>query len=182
MAEARALEPLLLAVAQRDRGAFRVLFDTAGPKLMGLALRICREQALAEDAVQEAFVEIWRKAEGFDPERGSAAGWMAVIARNRAIDLVRRRGRAPGWGGGGEGEDPLARLIDPFARPDGGAEAMALSECLGRLEPRPRELVMLAYVEGLSREELSARYDAPVNTIKTWLRRGLAALKTCLDG
>ena len=182
MTEARPTEPLLLAVAGGDRAALRALYDLAAPKLFGLALRICRDRALAEDAVQEAFLDIWRKAPHFDPARGGGAGWMAVIARNRAIDIVRRQGRAPGWGGGGEGDDPLAHLSDPSAPEDGGAEAMALAECLGRLEPQPREMVVLAYVEGLSREELSARFDAPVNTIKTWLRRGLLALRSCLDG
>lgn len=182
MTEPGPLEDTLIAVSRGDRAAFRALYDAMAPKLLGIALRICHDRAVAEDAVQEAFIEIWRKAPGFDPERGGAAGWMTVIARNRAIDLVRRRGRSPGWGGGGEGDDPLAALVDPSARTDGGAEALALAECLGRLEPHPRELVVLAYVEGLSREELSVRYDAPVNTVKTWLRRGLIALKTCLDG
>lgn len=173
-------DDLIAAAAQGDRAAFRALYERTAPKLFGLCIRICHDRSLAEDAVQDAFVDIWRKAAEFDPARGRGGAWIAVIARNRAIDTVRRRGRAPGWGGGGDGEDALAALVDPAARPDGGAEAMALSECLSRLEETPRRMLVLAYVEGLTREELSARFGAPVNTIKTWLRRGLAALKTCL--
>ncbi|MFV0473925.1 MAG: sigma-70 family RNA polymerase sigma factor [Pikeienuella sp.] len=178
------LDDLIEAAGRGDRAAFRALYREASAKLFGLCLRICRERPVAEDAMQDAFVDIWRKAAEFDPARGAGAAWMAVIARNRAIDLVRRRARAPGWGGGGEAdaEDPLAALADPKAREDGGAEAIALAECLSREEEKTRSMLVLAYVEGLSREELSAKFDAPVNTVKTWLRRGLASLKTCLDG
>ncbi len=181
MRDATALEPLLAAVARGDRAAFRDLYAAFAPKLLGLTLRICRDRALAEDAVQEAFVEIWRKAEAFDPARGGAGGWMATIGRNRAIDLVRRRGRSPGWEAG-DPEEAFAFLADPAQKTDGGAERLALAECLGRLEETPRRMLVLAYVEGLSREELSAQFEAPVNTVKTWLRRGLLALRTCLDG
>ncbi|WP_340109681.1 sigma-70 family RNA polymerase sigma factor [Pikeienuella sp. HZG-20] len=172
------VEDLIAAAARGDRGAFRALYDRTAAKLFGLCLRICHDRALAEDAAQDAFIDIWRKAAEFDPARGRAGAWMAVIARNRAIDIVRRRGRAPGWGGA---DDAFAALADPKARADGGAEAMALSQCLARLEETPRRMLVLAYVEGFTRDELAARFGAPVNTVKTWLRRGLAALKTCLD-
>lgn len=176
-------EKLLQAAARKDRAAFRVLFRQSGPKLFGVCLRICREKALAEDAAQDAFIEVWRKAGDYDPARGAADAWMSVIARNRAVDLVRRRGRSPAWGGGRteDEEDRIAAIPDPSKAEDGGADQIALTECLGRLEDTQRQMVMLAYCEGFSREELSARFDAPVNTVKTWLRRGLAALKTCLD-
>ena len=106
-------------------------------------------------------------------------GWMSVIVRNRSIDLIRRRGRGPQTveGDAENAPDPA----DPGAPTDGGAEGIALTQCLGELETRERELVVLAYCEGYSREELSERYEAPVNTVKTWLRRGLAALKDCLE-
>lgn len=181
MNDRTALEPLLAAAAAGDRAAFRALYEAFAPKLFGVVLRICRDRPMAEDAVQETFVEIWRKASAFDPARGSAGAWMATIARNRAIDLVRRRGRAPGWDAG-DPDEAFALLADPRQRADGGAEAMTLAACLGRLAETPRRMLLLAYVEGLSREELSARFDAPVNTVKTWLRRGLIALRACLDG
>jgi len=172
-------EELLQAVAKRDRAAFHMLFRSSGPKLFGVSLRICRDRSLAEDAMQEAFVDIWRKAADFDTGRGAAMSWMSVIVRNRSIDLIRRRGRGPQTVGGDADNAP--EPVDPGAPKDGGAERMALTQCLGELETRERELVVLAYCEGYSREELSERYDAPVNTVKTWLRRGLAALKDCLD-
>lgn len=124
-------------------------------------------------------MDIWRKAADFDPTRGRGGAWMSVIARNRSIDLVRRRGRAPS--SGGDGDEALMLLADPAAREDGGAEALALAQCLSALEEAPRRMLMLAYVEGLTRDELAEKFGAPVNTVKTRLRRGLAALKACLD-
>lgn len=174
------ISELLRAVAQADRNAFRRIYDLASPKLYGIALRICHESALAEDAVQEAFAEIWRKAGDFDPARGNAMAWMAVIARNRAIDAVRRRTRS-GHEQTGMPEEMLNAVVDPNQRADGGVGYMALAACLGELEPRDREAVLRAYYRGESREELAERFDAPVNTVKTWLRRALAALKGCLD-
>ncbi|MEO0360886.1 MAG: sigma-70 family RNA polymerase sigma factor [Pseudomonadota bacterium] len=173
------LNALLLAVARGDRGAFRALYDRQGAKLFGVALRICRDERIAEEALQEALVDIWRNAGRFDPARGSAAAWTATVTRNRAVDAVRRRGR-PALGGEA-GEAAMAAAADPAQPVDGGADRLALSACLDTLEARSREAVVLAYLEGLSREELSIRYDAPVNTVKTWLRRGLAALKDCLE-
>ena len=135
-----------------------------------------------DPALQDAFVEIWRKASGFDAERGKAEAWMAVITRNRAIDLVRKRGRGPTFGtGGADDEEWMTALPDPSKPTDGGAEMIALQECLNRLEDQQRDMVLLAYYKGLSREELAAKFETPVNTVKTWLRRGLASLKTCLD-
>lgn len=179
------LPELLAAIAKRDRAAFRELYSAQSAKLFAVVLRICRDRAIAEDALQDAFVEIWRKAESFDASRGNPAAWMATIARNRAIDQIRRRGRGPTIGTGGtssdDDQDIMASMPDLRQPADGGAEMMALAQCLERLEPRDREMVLLAYYEGYSREDLSARYDAPVNTIKTWLRRGLIALRGCLE-
>lgn len=174
------IEDLLRAAARGDRAAFQTLYERASPKLFAIIRRICGDGAMAEDALQDAFLEIWRKAGRFDPARGGGAVWMTVIARSRAIDLVRRRGRGLARGEG-EGDAALAAVGDPKARADGGVEAMALSQCLARLDDRSREAVLLAYRRGMSREELAAHFDAPVNTVKTWLRRGLANLRACLE-
>lgn len=180
MGQASDLSEMLRAVARSDRDAFRKVYDAASSKLYGIALRICHESAIAEDAVQEAFAEIWRKAGDFDPQRGNAMAWMTVIARNRAIDAVRRRTRG-GHEQTGMPDEMLSAVIDPRQRADGGVAYMALAACLAELEPRDREAVLRAYYRGESREELAERFDAPVNTVKTWLRRALAALKGCLE-
>jgi RNA polymerase sigma-70 factor (ECF subfamily) len=172
------VEELLRRVAGQDRAAYRALYDATAAKLFGVALRICRERSLAEEAFQEAFIGIWRTAADFDPARGSALAWMAGITRNRALDLLRKRGR----GDTPLEADALERLMTEAAvlRAD-QADLDALLQCLERLDETPRDAVVLAYCEGLSREELAARFGAPVNTVKTWLRRALLALRGCLE-
>lgn len=175
---AESLESLLTRVARQDRAAYRALYDGCAAKLFGVALRICRERALAEEAFQEAFVAIWRNAGDFDPARGSALAWMAAVTRNRALDLLRKRGRSDRP----LENDALETLLNEAAtlRTE-QADLDALLQCLDRLEERPRQAVVLAYCTGLTREELAARFEAPANTVKTWLRRALAALRSCLE-
>ena len=171
-------EELLRRVAGQDRAAYRTLYDATAAKLFGVALRICRERSLAEEAFQEAFIGIWRTAADFDPARGSALAWMAGVTRNRALDLLRKRGRGdiPVEG------DALEKLLtEAAAQRAGQADLDALLQCLERLEETPREAVLLAYCEGRTREELAARFGAPANTVKTWLRRARLALRSCLE-
>ncbi len=174
------IDDLLRAVAAADRAAFRRIYRLASAKLFGIALRICRDRGVAEEAVQDTFLDIWRTAGKFDPSRGSGMAWMSVIARNRAIDVLRRRGRET-RGTVGDGEALLPHLPDPKAATDGGVAHMALAACLEELGQPARDMVLRAYYLGETREDLAARFDAPVNTIKTWLRRGLQSLKGCLD-
>ena len=168
---------LLRATASGDRAAFRLLYDRASPKLYGIALKICRDRPMAEDVLQEVFVDVWRKARNFDPRRGEAGAWLAVIARNRSVDALRRQGRGfLAASASDSGEVP-----DPVMTGDGGVDYLTLIDCLGRLEEREKDLILRAYYRGDTRDDLARAYDAPVNTIKTWLRRGLIALKKCLD-
>ncbi|MEM6488415.1 MAG: sigma-70 family RNA polymerase sigma factor [Pseudomonadota bacterium] len=170
----------LLAIAGGNRRSFAALYEKASPKLFGLILRITRDRGTAEDALQDTFVHIWQNAGRFDPARGPAMAWITVIARNRAVDLVRKRGRSTA--GSEVGPEPLDAMADPSAAADGGLDVLALARCLGQLDDRGQELVLLAYFEGWTREELAQRIDAPVNSVKTWLRRGLIALRACLEG
>ena len=171
-------EELIARVAGQDRAAFRALYAATSGRLFGLALRILQDRSAAEDALQEAFVDVWRRAAGFDRARGSAFVWLAAIVRNRAIDALRRDGR-----------NPIARsptdldAIAPLQAPEkaGSIELMALVRCLGELDPDVQRMILMAYLEGRTREELAERFDRPVNTIKTWLRRGLQSLRRCLE-
>ena len=174
------IDDLLLAVARSDRAAFRLLYDRVSPKLFGIALKITRDRAVAEDVLQEVFTDVWRKARNFDPRRGEAGAWLAVIARNRSVDALRRQGRGI-MGATTGSEADMEAAPDPSSAGDGGVDTLTLIDCLNRLEERQRDLILRAYYQGDSREELARRFDAPVNTVKTWLRRGLLSLKSCLD-
>jgi len=174
------LERLLTATAAGDRAAFRGLYGRTSAKLYGIVLRICRDPGLAQDVLQETYVKVWTRAVGYQAGEGRPITWLAAIARNAAIDAVRRR-RDVALGMDEQGRaliddfDKAVETLDPI-------EARALRGCLGGLDETQRACIVLAYVEGYSREELAERFDRPVGTIKTWLHRGLASLKTCLDG
>lgn len=171
-------ERLLRLCGSGDRDAFRQLYERSSHKLYGLALRITRQPALAADAVHDAFVQVWQGAGRFDPERGGAEGWLASLVRYRALDIARRRGRdVLGFEPADEPDDapsPLDRLV-------GGADADALRRCLGTLDAERQRLLVLAFTDGLSHGELAARLGTPLGTVKSWIRRSLAALRECLQ-
>ncbi|RJF69425.1 sigma-70 family RNA polymerase sigma factor [Rhodopseudomonas palustris] len=170
---------LIAAVAKGDQAAFERLYNATRAKLYGVVLRILRRQDLAEEVVQEAYVKIWNSAGTFNPGVASPITWMASIARNRAIDVARKRSEVsiedeP------SAQEAAADSPDPLARREMTEELKRLLECVGRLEPDRQKLVLLAYYNGWSRDQLAAKFDAPVNTVKTWLRRSLLDVRECL--
>ena len=171
---------LLAAVAKGDQAAFERLYAATRAKLFGIVLRILRRADVANEVLQEAYLKIWSSAGTFDPAVASPITWMASIARNRAIDVVRRRTETS------IEEEPdvmavAAESADPLARREMSEELKRLLTCLGRLEADRQRLVLLAYYSGLSREQLARQFERPVNTIKTQLRRALADIRECLD-
>jgi RNA polymerase sigma factor (sigma-70 family) len=181
LADDDALRGLLAEVGRGDAAALAQLYDLTSPKLFGVILRMQRDRGLAEDVLQDVYLRIWQVAGSYDPTFGRPLPWLCAIARNRAIDGLRRRNSAEVQGSAEDGEDWVARLMDPHDEATAFMDRDALSSCLGQLDPMHRDCVVLAYCEGYSREELAQRYDRPVNTIKTWLHRALAALKSCLE-
>lgn len=173
------LAELLSRIAKSDRPAFAELYRATHLKLFGITLRILRQREVAEEVLQEVYVRIWDHAPDFRPGKASPITWMAAIARNRALDEVRRaRPRIDDKATAVEmiadtGTSPLDRLVsnDDLSR---------LERCLEKLEDVRRTAVRLAYLDGLSRKELADRLDMPVGTIKTWLHRSLKELKDCL--
>ncbi len=170
---------LLAAVAKGDEAAFERLYTATRAKLFGVVLRILRRQDLAEEVIQEVYVKIWNNAGQFNPGVASPITWMASIARNRAIDVVRKKGETS------IEEEPAAMDVaadtpDPLARREMTEELRRLLECVGQLEPERQKLVLLAYYNGWSREQLAVKFEKPVNTVKTWLRRSMMDIRACL--
>jgi RNA polymerase sigma-70 factor (ECF subfamily) len=167
---------LLQRCAGGDRAAFRALYDRHAPLLYAVALRITRHRNLAADTVQEAFIQIWQNARQFSRDRGSPEAWMIGLTRYRALDLVRRAGPAllP------LGDEPDTASFDRLDRLEGSEDGRALKQCLERLEPNRRRLLIMAFVEGFSHGELAAQFVIPLGTIKSTIRRALAVLKDCL--
>lgn len=173
------LEDLMAAVADQDRAAFAELYRRTAPKLYGVMLRILGEAAKTDEAMQDAYVRIWRSAGGYDAARGRPITWLATIARNIAID----RRRAEYSRGAALTADVDLDLLAHRGGDAASAEQLAaLRVCLDRLDGEQRQMVIAAYLGGESREELAERTGRPVGTIKSWLHRSLAQLKGCLGG
>ncbi|MGB3408462.1 MAG: sigma-70 family RNA polymerase sigma factor [Jannaschia sp.] len=182
MTEARdRVESWLAGAATGDRAAFRNLYDATSAKLFGQCLRVLGNRAEAEDALQEVFVKIWHNAHRYQSNGLSPITWMAAVTRNHCIDRLRAR-RAADDPAEMPQDDLLADLSPgPEARSVAMGEARAIVDCLAELEGRRAEAVRRAYLEGETYAELADRFEVPLNTVRTWLRRSLIALRACLS-
>lgn len=184
-AAARArLVAALMATGEADRDAFRRVYAMTSAKLFGICLRICGDRQGAEDVLHDVYITIWQRAGAYQPGRASPISWLATIARNRAIDW-RRRHRL----GHGRATAPIeeAEAIPDGALPQDDVlmaeEAQArLHVCLEGLEERQRGAIRRAFFGGFTYAELAVEAAVPLGTMKSWVRRGLLALKGCLDG
>jgi RNA polymerase sigma-70 factor (ECF subfamily) len=163
----------LVRCAAGDRAALKVIYDSEAPRMVGVARRILTRHDLAEEAVHDAFVRIWRGASGFDPSRGTARGWLYAIVRNRALSIVRSETRY-------DGPDPDTLELACDSAVTRMPETSALRNCLERIDRPRRDVVVLAYVHGLSHSELAARLKVPLGTIKSWVRRSMFSLQECM--
>jgi RNA polymerase sigma-70 factor, ECF subfamily len=174
------LDKLIGAVAKGDEAAFAELYQSTSSKLFAVALRILRNREVAEEVVQEAFFKVWERAGDFKPEIASPITWMAAIVRNRALDEARRRVVRP-FADSSELEDIESEDEHPLVAMELRQDVERLLRCMDGLEPEKKEMVRLAYLQGMSRDALAKRFDRPEGTIKTWLHRSLAQLKGCLE-
>ena len=172
-------ESAVLACARGERFALQALYEREATWLLGVAMRIVRSRELAEDVLHDAFVQVWRHAGGYQPALGSARGWLYTIVRHRALRAVRDAGRA-----GVLDPTDLADLADARQAVEGGddrgLDAEALERCLQQLEQSRRACVMHAFVDGYTHEQIAARLQTPLGTVKSWIRRSLASLRECM--
>ena len=178
------LADLLARTALSDQAAFAELYRLAAPHLYGVALRILREPALAEDLLQEAFVNVWHHAGSYNAAKAKPQTWLTSIVRNRCLDQLRRRepdtvtltrdDDEPEMELEGMGPTPEELLLS-------GADANSVRSCIEGLEGGQRQAIALAFVQGLSHAELAEHLRQPLGTVKSWVRRGLERLKKCLD-
>jgi RNA polymerase sigma-70 factor, ECF subfamily len=176
---AQALEQLVARSALGDRAAFRQLYEAAAPKLFAVARRILRREDWAEEVLQECFVAMWRHAAEYQAVRAAPMTWMTSIVRNRCLDWLRRPNPEP------LADEALEALEDqnpgPLARLEHSRDGAALARCLRGLEAKQRQAIALAFFDGLSHAELAQHLREPLGTVKTWVRRGLARLRSCLE-
>lgn len=173
------LAGLLARSGVGDRKAFADLYEETRSKLFAVSLRIVRERQLAEEVLQDSFVNIWNHAGDYAQAKSAPLTWMTAIVRNRSLDIVRRTRELP------DVDDTLAGLlVDESAAPvreaEERADAHSLRRCLDELEAEQRQSIALAFFHGLTHSELADHMRRPLGTVKTHIRRGLARMRDCL--
>lgn len=173
----RRLTGLIEACAAGDRAAFRRLYDLSSRFVFGVVLAILRESQMAEDVAQEVYISVWKRARTFDVAKGNPLAWMAAIARNRAIDRLRAE-RARGFI---SYSDEVPDIAGDAPSADLTMDAITVRRALANLRPEFRDALLLSYFKGYTHSELAGVLNVPVGTAKSWVRRGLAALKEALE-
>lgn len=188
--KSRELSQLLARAGLGDRAAFAKLYERTSGHLFAVVLRIQRDRALAEDLLQEIYVSVWKAAAGFDAARSQPLTWLTSIARNRAIDSLRRASAQPQTESTTRDDDDdrpdaAETMVDagpgPLELLGRASDARELTTCMERLTPPQRQSVALAFFDGLSHAEVAEQLREPLGTVKSWVRRALMTLKGCLE-
>lgn len=172
------LRDFIEAAGEGDRAALEHLYKATSEKLYGVVLRILRKPDLAEQALADAYLRIWREAANYDAALLDPSSWLVMLARRAAFDLARRRSEL--------GHEEMADVAEQTAETEGEDTERVVSDdlrrllgCLARLSSDPRLMLLLAYYDGWSHAELAIEFDAPPATIRTWMLRGLEQVREC---
>jgi RNA polymerase sigma factor (sigma-70 family) len=177
--EDQRLAELLARCAQRNAPALEELYHACAPMLLGCLMKILRRRALAEEALQDLFVQVWQRAGQYEAHRGRPHAWLVSMARYRAIDILRRERTSSI-----DMQDVADTLADEVGEADSTASAAddrLLESCMERLEAEQRECIRLAFLAGRSHAQIAAARSRPIGSVKSWIRRGLVALKECIE-
>lgn len=172
---------LLSRCSLGDQSAFADLYDATSAKLFGIAFRILKREAWAEEALQEAYMKIWRYADSYNPGRGRPMTWMINVVRNQSLDLLRKadyRAAEEEWS---PEKDQRMSGENPAAQAETSQEMQRVLGCLSGLTEEQRDCILLSYHQGYTPTEVANRIGRPVGTVKTWIRRGLIKVRECLD-
>lgn len=179
-------DQLVTRIASGDGAALEAMYDRYVRQCFGLALRMVREPALAEEVVQEVFLKLWSKPQSFSPHKGAFVSWLLSLVHHRCVDELRKRARTEVALGGDEPLDVLNTRPDP--QPDPGEQVWVLEQqrmvrqALRELPENQRQVLELAYFGGLSQSQIAARLSQPLGTVKTRMRMGLQNLRQLLQG
>lgn len=173
------LAELMRASAGGDRDAFAMLYRRTSTKLFGVCVHMLRDRSEAEDALQDAYANVWRRADRFDPARATAMTWLITLARNQCIDRLRRHRETP------LDDANALHIVDPDPGPSAHSaaseERQRLERCLDTLADQQRQAVRAAFFSGVTYNQLAERVGVPLATMKSWIRRSLMRLRDCLE-
>ena len=173
------IERLISQVAMGDRKAFSRLYDATSAKLMGVCLRLLQDRSAADDALQDTYVKVWKNAKLYTANGLSPMTWLITIARNTSIDKLRQSRTVVDFS---EVDETIATTgFTPEQSAIASSEAKRIAQCLDELESDRQDAVKAVYLDGQSYKDLSQRFDVPLNTIRTWLRRALISLRECMQ-
>ncbi len=175
---------LIERVALQDTVAMRALYDATSSKLYAVAMRVVSNTTHAEDVLQDAYLNIWRIAGDYRASLSPPMAWMGVVVRSRALDFLRKRSSEKSLAAA-DIDDTIGETLqgdspDPMDASDASEQAWALHECLRKIEAQPRQVLTLAYFKDLSHGELAEQLKLPLGTVKTWIRRSLEQLRSCM--
>ena len=182
MREPDQLAPLLQRVAEADPTSLRRLYDCTSSKLYGVILRIVRDRSDADDVLQDVYLTVWRRADKFDDQQGSASIWLCAIARNRAIDLLRRRPAQSRLADQSELETVAHDAPSTFDRLESSDEYRKMHRVLDQLDTRASWAIRAAFLGGATYGDLALQHGVPLSTMKSRVRRGLLQLRDLMDG
>ncbi|MES9900351.1 MAG: sigma-70 family RNA polymerase sigma factor [Sedimenticola sp.] len=172
---------LLARSAMRDQKAFTQLYEETSSKLFGLLVRILKQEELAQDCLQQAYVKIWNNAGDYREGVAAPMTWMSTIARYCAYDQLRKMRREANQDDFGNQAEPVDEHTDVFSDVNAGQMSGQLMDCVEQLNENQHRCIMMGFYQGLSYPEIAGRMDTPVGTIKTWIHRGMANLRECLQ-
>lgn len=177
-----ALVPLLALVAVGDDKALERFYDATSSRVFGLAVQILRDRHSAEDTTLEVYTQVWKQADRYDPNKGTPLGWLLVLTRTRAIDLLRHRARAASRE---ESLEAAASIADACAGPESmtleGLDAARVRRALAKLPPHQQKALVAAYFAGLSHSEIAKAFGQPLGTVKAHIRAGMMKLRSLLE-
>jgi len=173
------IEELIAKVSLGDRAAFASLYDATSGKLFAVCLRVLKNRPEAEDALQDVYIRIWNKADRYSVTGHSPMTWLITVARNLSIDRLRAR-RTNDVDLEATGE-LVEKSPGPEATSIAASDQRRISQCFDELPSDRADAVRAAYLDGASYQDLATRFDVPLNTMRTWLRRSLLSLKECLS-
>lgn len=179
------LAGLLARIALGDQMAFGEFYEATSPHLYGVALRILRDPSAAEEILQEAYVNVWHHAGSYEVAKSQPLTWLTTIVRNRCLDQLRRREldtvTLTADDDAAAAHDLPSETMTPAEMLLAGAEARSVRDCVDALDAGPKQAIALAFYQGMSHSELAKHLREPLGTVKSWVRRGLEKLKSCLD-